>query len=165
MLILDFSILFYVHSFALPLSATTIPSMPMSRIIIDNPTPAPSPPGNKSCPHLIHPNTSLTLQATQKRLPTHLTTPQIPSYPLPRLDPTKQPHRSQNMSSGAYGGGYQAQQTGGGQDSSAAQVDNTARTVHYKCGDCDQDVPLKRGEPIRCRNCGHRVLYKQRTNR
>ncbi|KAH7388727.1 DNA directed RNA polymerase, partial [Pyrenochaeta sp. MPI-SDFR-AT-0127] len=59
--------------------------------------------------------------------------------------------------------GYQPQQ-GGAQDS-AAVVDSTARTVHYKCGDCDQDVPLKRGEPIRCRNCGHRVLYKQRTNR
>ena len=47
----------------------------------------------------------------------------------------------------------------------AAVADANARTVHYKCGDCDQDVPLKRGEPIRCRNCGHRVLYKQRTNR
>ncbi|KAH7080499.1 DNA directed RNA polymerase [Paraphoma chrysanthemicola] len=46
-----------------------------------------------------------------------------------------------------------------------AVIDANARTVHYKCGDCDQDVPLKRGEPIRCRNCGHRVLYKQRTNR
>jgi DNA-directed RNA polymerase I, II, and III subunit RPABC4 len=47
----------------------------------------------------------------------------------------------------------------------APAIDANARTVHYKCGDCDQDVPLKRGEPIRCRNCGHRVLYKQRTNR
>ncbi|CAO2650613.1 Nn.00g019050.m01.CDS01 [Neocucurbitaria sp. VM-36] len=66
------------------------------------------------------------------------------------------------MSSQAYSG-YQPQQSSA-QDSGAA-VDSTARTVHYKCGDCDQDVPLKRGEPIRCRNCGHRVLYKQRTNR
>ena len=68
------------------------------------------------------------------------------------------------MSSQAYTG-YQPQQSGGAQDSSTAAVDSNARTVHYKCGDCDQDVPLKRGEPIRCRNCGHRVLYKQRTNR
>ncbi|KAL6703252.1 DNA-directed RNA polymerase core subunit rpc10 [Coniothyrium glycines] len=45
------------------------------------------------------------------------------------------------------------------------EVDANARTIVYKCGDCDGDVPLKRGEPIRCRNCGHRVLYKQRTNR
>ncbi|EDU40117.1 hypothetical protein PTRG_00679 [Pyrenophora tritici-repentis Pt-1C-BFP] len=46
-----------------------------------------------------------------------------------------------------------------------ATIDSNARAVLYKCGDCDMDVPLKRGEPIRCRNCGHRVLYKQRTNR
>jgi DNA-directed RNA polymerase I, II, and III subunit RPABC4 len=53
----------------------------------------------------------------------------------------------------------------GAQDTTGVTIDANARTVHYKCGDCDQDVPLKRGEPIRCRNCGHRVLYKQRTNR
>ncbi|KAF2131559.1 hypothetical protein P153DRAFT_383653 [Dothidotthia symphoricarpi CBS 119687] len=51
------------------------------------------------------------------------------------------------------------------QDDAATAAAATARTVLYKCGDCDNDVPLKRGEPIRCRNCGHRVLYKQRTNR
>jgi DNA-directed RNA polymerase I, II, and III subunit RPABC4 len=56
---------------------------------------------------------------------------------------------------------YAAQPT----TSTDATIDAHARTVHYKCGDCDQDVPLKRGEPIRCKNCGHRVLYKQRTNR
>ncbi|EUC44574.1 hypothetical protein GGP41_003932 [Bipolaris sorokiniana] len=60
-----------------------------------------------------------------------------------------------------------SQQYSGGNtaDNQTTTVDATARTVHYKCGDCDMDVPLKRGEPIRCRNCGHRVLYKQRTNR
>ncbi|KAF1956223.1 hypothetical protein CC80DRAFT_492487 [Byssothecium circinans] len=45
------------------------------------------------------------------------------------------------------------------------QADTHQRAVNYTCGDCDQDVQLKRGEPIRCRNCGHRVLYKKRTNR
>ncbi|KAF2791629.1 hypothetical protein K505DRAFT_309176 [Melanomma pulvis-pyrius CBS 109.77] len=44
-------------------------------------------------------------------------------------------------------------------------VSDTARSVEYTCGDCDAAVSLKRGEPIRCRSCGHRVLYKQRTNR
>ncbi|KAF2496239.1 hypothetical protein BU16DRAFT_526747 [Lophium mytilinum] len=39
------------------------------------------------------------------------------------------------------------------------------RSVDYTCGDCNAAVSLKRGEPIRCRSCGHRVLYKQRTNR
>lgn len=46
-----------------------------------------------------------------------------------------------------------------------SNVDVHARAVSYTCGDCDGDVQLKRGEPIRCRNCGHRVLYKKRTNR
>jgi DNA-directed RNA polymerase I, II, and III subunit RPABC4 len=59
---------------------------------------------------------------------------------------------------------YNPQQTTS-DPTAASTIDATARTVHYKCGDCDMDVPLKRGEPIRCRNCGHRVLYKQRTNR
>jgi DNA-directed RNA polymerase I, II, and III subunit RPABC4 len=44
-------------------------------------------------------------------------------------------------------------------------VSDSARSVEYTCGDCDAAVSLKRGEPIRCRSCGHRVLYKQRTNR
>ncbi|KAF2661448.1 hypothetical protein K491DRAFT_687583 [Lophiostoma macrostomum CBS 122681] len=44
-------------------------------------------------------------------------------------------------------------------------VPDTAKAVEYTCGDCDATVSLKRGEPIRCRSCGHRVLYKQRTNR
>jgi DNA-directed RNA polymerase I, II, and III subunit RPABC4 len=26
-------------------------------------------------------------------------------------------------------------------------------------------VTLKRGDPIRCKECGYRVLYKERTNR
>jgi DNA-directed RNA polymerase subunit RPC12/RpoP len=33
------------------------------------------------------------------------------------------------------------------------------------CGDCNAKVPLKRGDPIRCKECGHRVLYKERTKR
>ncbi|KAF1944550.1 hypothetical protein EJ02DRAFT_340640 [Clathrospora elynae] len=71
---------------------------------------------------------------------------------------------SQQYNGGGGSGAYSSTQTTAGEQAAAA-VDATARTVHYKCGDCDMDVPLKRGEPIRCRNCGHRVLYKQRTNR
>lgn len=58
--------------------------------------------------------------------------------------------------------GYQTQQS---QTAEASTVDIHSRAVSYTCGDCDGDVQLKRGEPIRCRNCGHRVLYKKRTNR
>ncbi|CAI6249088.1 unnamed protein product [Periconia digitata] len=53
----------------------------------------------------------------------------------------------------------------GANNLSATEIDAHQRAVSYTCGDCDQDVQLRRGEPIRCRNCGHRVLYKKRTNR
>jgi DNA-directed RNA polymerase I, II, and III subunit RPABC4 len=43
--------------------------------------------------------------------------------------------------------------------------EDTNRSVKYLCGDCDAEVSLKRGDPIRCKECGYRVLYKQRTNR
>ncbi|RDL42289.1 Uncharacterized protein BP5553_02268 [Venustampulla echinocandica] len=42
---------------------------------------------------------------------------------------------------------------------------NENPTITYLCGDCNAKVPLKRGDPIRCRDCGHRVLYKERTKR
>ncbi|KAF2869990.1 DNA directed RNA polymerase [Massariosphaeria phaeospora] len=63
--------------------------------------------------------------------------------------------------------GYQPTNGATGTGTTQAQpvVDERSRAVTYSCGDCDQEVQLKRGEPIRCRNCGHRVLYKQRTNR
>jgi len=38
-------------------------------------------------------------------------------------------------------------------------------TVTYLCGDCNSRVSLKRGDQIRCKECGHRVLYKERTKR
>ncbi|KAF2733178.1 hypothetical protein EJ04DRAFT_468853 [Polyplosphaeria fusca] len=65
------------------------------------------------------------------------------------------------MSSQPYQGSTSASQA------NPNAVDNltTGRSVEYVCGDCDAIVALKRGEPIRCRSCGHRVLYKQRTNR
>ncbi|EKV04772.1 Metallothionein-I transcription activator [Penicillium digitatum PHI26] len=38
-------------------------------------------------------------------------------------------------------------------------------SVTYLCGECSARVPLKRGDQIRCKDCGHRVLYKERTKR
>lgn len=43
--------------------------------------------------------------------------------------------------------------------------EDSARPVHYLCGDCDSKVTLKKGDAIRCKECGYRVLYKERTNR
>ena len=37
--------------------------------------------------------------------------------------------------------------------------------VNYVCGECNGRVPLKIGDQIRCKECGHRVLYKERTRR
>ncbi|KAF2401443.1 polymerase II polypeptide K, 7.0kDa [Trichodelitschia bisporula] len=42
---------------------------------------------------------------------------------------------------------------------------NYEKPVTYSCGDCASKVQLKRGDPIRCLQCGHRVLYKERTTR
>ncbi|KAI1074051.1 metallothionein-I transcription activator [Whalleya microplaca] len=38
-------------------------------------------------------------------------------------------------------------------------------TMRYICGDCGSKFGIKRAEPIRCKECGCRVLYKERTKR
>jgi DNA-directed RNA polymerase I, II, and III subunit RPABC4 len=43
--------------------------------------------------------------------------------------------------------------------------EGTGPAITYICGNCATKVPLKRGEHIRCKDCGHRVLYKERTKR
>jgi DNA-directed RNA polymerase I, II, and III subunit RPABC4 len=83
--------------------------------------------------------------------------------------------------SSQQGGAASSQQSGGQGSSSGAAAggasysgfnitgsttfEDTSRPVHYLCGDCDQKVTLKKGDPIRCKECGYRVLYKERTNR
>lgn len=47
----------------------------------------------------------------------------------------------------------------------AAGADDAGPTSQYLCGECNQKVLLKKGDPIRCKECGHRVLYKERTKR
>ncbi len=48
---------------------------------------------------------------------------------------------------------------------SAATIADATRAVQYLCGDCNAKVLLHRGDLVRCKECGHRVLYKERTNR
>jgi len=36
-------------------------------------------------------------------------------------------------------------------------------SMTYVCGECGHDAEVKLGEPIRCRKCGYRILYKKRT--
>ena len=44
-------------------------------------------------------------------------------------------------------------------------TDQLGPLTQYLCGDCNSKVHLKKGDPIRCKECGHRVLYKERTRR
>lgn len=37
--------------------------------------------------------------------------------------------------------------------------------VRYLCASCASQVTLTKGEPVRCKECGHRVLYKERSRR
>uniref|UniRef100_A0A3B5JWI0 DNA-directed RNA polymerases I, II, and III subunit RPABC4 n=1 Tax=Takifugu rubripes TaxID=31033 RepID=A0A3B5JWI0_TAKRU len=35
----------------------------------------------------------------------------------------------------------------------------------YICGECHTENEIKARDPIRCRECGYRILYKKRTKR
>ncbi|KAF9265091.1 hypothetical protein L218DRAFT_861676 [Marasmius fiardii PR-910] len=37
--------------------------------------------------------------------------------------------------------------------------------MEYLCADCGARNEIKPREPIRCRECGHRIMYKKRTKR
>jgi len=65
--------------------------------------------------------------------------------------PTTSPSYAAGRESSAYAG--------------SSSLDANAPSVQYLCGDCNSKVSLKRGDPIRCKECGHRVLYKERTKR
>jgi len=47
--------------------------------------------------------------------------------------------------------------------SMANQVFKTG--VEYRCGDCGELNTIKPSDPVRCRICGFRILYKTRTKR
>lgn len=78
---------------------------------------------------------------------------------------------SNNNTTGAAGGGSgSGGSTANATGSATFNItgNNTfedSRPVHYLCGDCDTEVVLRKSEAIRCKECGYRVLYKQRTNR
>jgi DNA-directed RNA polymerase I, II, and III subunit RPABC4 len=56
-------------------------------------------------------------------------------------------------------------QNGFGADNGFSAMAVDSPSVVYLCGECSARVPLKRGDQIRCKDCGHRVLYKERTKR
>ena len=52
------------------------------------------------------------------------------------------------------------------QNAAAASVGGQVKkAMIYVCGECRSDNEIKSRDPIRCRECGHRIMYKKRTNR
>ena len=52
------------------------------------------------------------------------------------------------------------------QAAAATAVGSTVKkAMIYVCGECRGDNEIKSRDPIRCRECGHRIMYKKRTNR
>ena len=78
------------------------------------------------------------------------------TYQPPSLDSSSNPGAS---GSGGNTSGFQLSGSG------FEDPIQSAKPVQYLCGDCDTKITLKKGDPIRCKECGYRVLYKQRTNR
>jgi len=54
---------------------------------------------------------------------------------------------------------------GGAISQSAGTTIPIMRGVEYRCGDCGARNVIKGGDPVRCRQCGFRILYKTRTKR
>lgn len=53
-------------------------------------------------------------------------------------------------------------------DSSTSKTDGSASkttTMVYICGECHHDNEIRPRDPIRCRECGYRIMYKKRTKR
>ncbi|MCJ1356518.1 MAG: DNA-directed RNA polymerase core subunit rpc10 [Icmadophila ericetorum] len=48
---------------------------------------------------------------------------------------------------------------------STSAIDQIGPVTQYLCGECNAKVQLRKGDAIRCKECGHRVLYKERTKR
>lgn len=45
------------------------------------------------------------------------------------------------------------------------QVTNKSLGVKYNCAQCATSFSLGKSDAIRCKECGHRVIYKSRTRR
>ncbi|PIK47262.1 DNA-directed RNA polymerases I, II, and III subunit RPABC4 [Apostichopus japonicus] len=41
----------------------------------------------------------------------------------------------------------------------------SSKAIVYVCGECRQDNEMRPRDPIRCRECGYRIMYKKRTKR
>jgi DNA-directed RNA polymerases I, II, and III subunit RPABC4 len=87
-----------------------------------------------------------------------MASPQREAYQLPsqRDAASSQPQQQQPQSATGYTPSYGALDQ---------QQQQQQLAVTYICGECASKVALTMGDAIRCKECGHRVLYKERTRR
>ncbi|CAG8631636.1 1190_t:CDS:2, partial [Paraglomus brasilianum] len=57
------------------------------------------------------------------------------------------------------------QQQGSSTSSATQPTNKPAPQMSYLCADCGTANEIKPKEPIRCKECGHRIMYKMRTRR
>ncbi|XP_033251810.1 DNA-directed RNA polymerases I, II, and III subunit RPABC4-like [Drosophila miranda] len=43
--------------------------------------------------------------------------------------------------------------------------ENVKTAMTYICGECHHENEMRPRDPIRCRECGYRIMYKKRTKR
>ena len=65
---------------------------------------------------------------------------------------------------------YQVPTGSGSQNTGVAapktfEISQDGPLMQYLCGDCGVKTTIRRSDPIRCKECGCRVLYKERTKR
>ncbi|CRK98849.1 CLUMA_CG012090, isoform A [Clunio marinus] len=48
---------------------------------------------------------------------------------------------------------------------SSSKESATKTSMVYVCAECHNDNEMKPRDPIRCRECGNRIMYKKRTKR
>ena len=46
-----------------------------------------------------------------------------------------------------------------------AQANNANKAMIYICGECHAENEIKIRDPIRCQECGYRIMYKKWTRR
>lgn len=104
--------------------------------------------------HLSHAHST-----SQPHRPNPLYTPPCRTRPPDKLVTTLQSTMSREQ--------YQVPNLGGGAQNAFGDAGGPmdGPVVAYLCGECNSRVSLKRGDQIRCKECGHRVLYKERTKR
>jgi len=54
----------------------------------------------------------------------------------------------------------QSQSQGGNKEQSVSK-----QPMVYICGECHNENEIRARDPIRCRECGYRIMYKKRTKR